>query len=324
MIESTFSRRAMLAGGLTAAIGATMLSTAPAARAVKIGYPGRCALGAYVKADLDINSGISEPASLERVTGRPLRLNHTFQQWTTPYAGAVQTALQADVLAGRTPLLSWGGGPMTTMTATAAGMNDAKIRTQARDLKAVGALVMLRFTWEMDLHTRGYFEDKVTYQNAWRRVYGLFADEGATNVRFVFCPTWQAYRNGGASALTYYPGDDYVDWLGVDGYARPGNDYATLPTLFGPFHDFGSRRSKPMMIAETGVHHAYGAVARPADWIARMASDLKTHLPGVRACLYFDTPGSDVEDNNWRIEGRAASERAFRAVAADPYMQVEF
>jgi hypothetical protein len=324
LFDASISRRTVLAGGLAAAFTAAFVGSAPAARAVKIGYPGRCSLGAYVKADLDVNPGISEPASLESVIGRRLRMNHTFQHWTTPYAGAVQNALQADVLAGRTPLLSWGAGSITELGGTAEGANDLKIQAQAQDLKALGALVFLRFTWEMDLHARDYYTDKATYKAAWRRVYTLFAQEGATNVRFVFCPTYEAYQNGAESALSYYPGDGYVDWLGADGYARPRNDYATLPQMFGPLHDFGTQRGKPMMIAETGVHHAYGAVSKPADLIARMASDLKTYLPGIRACLYFDTPGDDIADNNWRIEGHPASEQAIRTLAADPYLQVDF
>ncbi|WP_183407018.1 glycoside hydrolase family 26 protein [Nocardioides marmorisolisilvae] len=324
MSNPTLSRRTVLAGGAAVALGATQLFTAGAAEAVKIGMPGRCALGAYVKADLDVNPGISEPWSLEAVIDRTLRIGHNFQQWDTPYDGKVKDALARDIAAQRTPLLTWGAGPMSTVAATNAGDNDLKIRTQAQNLKALGKLTFLRFTWEMDLDTRGYYVDKPTYRSAMRRVYGLFQDEGATNVRFVFCPTWQAYKDGAADALSYYPGDDYVDWVGADGYARPWNSYATLPTMFGAFHDFGELHGKPMMIAETGVHHATGAVATPADWINRMASDLKNSLPGIRACLYFDTTGTDADKNNWRIEGHAQSGVAFKSVAADPYMQVEF
>ncbi|MET8907866.1 hypothetical protein [Micromonospora sp. NPDC004551] len=73
---------------------------------------------------------------------------------------------------------------------------------------------------------------------AWRRVRTIFREERADNVAFVFCPTWLAFQTGRVSS--FWPGDSMVDWVAVDGYARPSNDHAPLTELFPWFYDSGS------------------------------------------------------------------------------------
>ena len=46
---------------------------------------------------------------------------------------------------------------------------------------------------------------------AWRRVYRIFAQVGATNVRWVWCPTGWGFGKG--LAERFYPGSAYVDWI---------------------------------------------------------------------------------------------------------------
>ena len=52
---------------------------------------------------------------------------------------------------------------------------------------------------------------------AWRYLVTYLRDRGATNLRWVFNPTTDTYE-GTTDIRTIYPGDDYVDVLGLDGY----------------------------------------------------------------------------------------------------------
>ena len=50
---------------------------------------------------------------------------------------------------------------------------------------------------------------------AWRHVVDIFRAQGATNVTWVWCPNIV----GPKSQLTgLYPGDNYTDWVCMDGY----------------------------------------------------------------------------------------------------------
>ena len=51
------------------------------------------------------------------------------------------------------------------------------------------------------------------FRAAWIHTWTLFQQEGATNVEWVWCP-----NNGNYPYKGFYPGDRYVDWVGVDGY----------------------------------------------------------------------------------------------------------
>jgi beta-mannanase len=54
---------------------------------------------------------------------------------------------------------------------------------------------------------------------AWRHLHDLFAERGADNVRWVWCPNATAFTD--RTAQQFYPGDGYVDWVCADGYDYP-------------------------------------------------------------------------------------------------------
>jgi Glycosyl hydrolase family 26 len=61
------------------------------------------------------------------------------------------------------------------------------------------------------------------FPEAFRKMVGQFRSAGATNVAFVFCvePTGDTaiFETNEQGAGKWYPGDEYVDWLGVDVFA---------------------------------------------------------------------------------------------------------
>jgi len=60
------------------------------------------------------------------------------------------------------------------------------------------------------------------YKNLWINLYNyIYTTKGLTNVKFVYAP------NEGSNAAAYYPGSNYVTWIGLDCYSDdPSNDSA--------------------------------------------------------------------------------------------------
>ncbi len=147
---------------------------------------------------------------------------------------------------------------------------------------------------------------------SWQRMHRIFGEEGADNVSWVWSPNWNSRPDATWNQIqTYYPGDDYVDWVGVSGYAC-----STQPPgqMFDNFYDeYGSR--KPIMISEVGVVDHGGRTK--ADWIASFAAWVKTK-PAVGAVVWFDTDTHPGSTEKWRIDSDKQALAAYKAMADDP------
>ena len=113
--------------------------------------------------------------------------------------------LQAIEAKGAIPLISWGGAGSCASSlipagqyssGIAAGQYDQQIMQYANSLKAFRHPVFVRWFWEMNL---GKKNDPCNgsagasdYVAAWRHIYTLFHQAGATNVAFVWCPALSA------------------------------------------------------------------------------------------------------------------------------------
>src|SRR5205823_6909101 len=94
-----------------------------------------------------------------------------------------------------------------------------------------------------------------SYIAMWRHVHDVFVEEGATNVRWVWSPNVD--YPGATPFEAMYPGDDYVDWVALDGYNWGGsNGYTPWRSFTGVFGASYFRlarlTTKPLMIAEVG------------------------------------------------------------------------
>src|SRR5262249_27779439 len=140
-----------------------------------------------------------------------------------------------------TLMISWAG---TTSDEILSGVADERIRLHARQVRDLGKPVLLRLRWEMDRpNLAASVGTPELYRQSWRRVRQLFAEEGATNVSWVFCPTAEGFEAGRAAA--YYPGDDTVDWTCVDVYAS--SRLRPIAELLAPFLTWAAERPKPIM-----------------------------------------------------------------------------
>jgi hypothetical protein len=249
---------------------------------------------------------------LEAAAGRTFDVGHSFYAWRDPFPTWREPW---HLVSGRIPLISWNG---TFTSEIAEGEHDALIRERADAVKALGAPVFLRWFWEMDGRKKAHWAQTPTdYIAAWHHIREIFAERGADNAVWVWCPNASAFASD--EAARWYPGDAYVDWVCGDGYnwapGRAGDEWESLSEVFAAFHAWGMAQGKPMMIGETGVQERDPG-EKPA-WFAQALAQLQTDLlPGIAAVVYFDsnTP------HPWWVDSTPESLAAFTAIADDPYL----
>ncbi len=296
-------------------------STAPAGKLRKPIVPS----SGVVLGTISDFSGKGETADIltrESQIGRTYGISSHYYDYTDTFPGAVEAA---DVKAGRVPMVTWWGLPLNKF---ASGANDAQAHAIAKNVKAFGSPILLRFAAEMNgdwFNWSGtmFANGPALFVAAWRRLYSIFQQEGATNAAWVWAPNADSHP-GGYNPLSsnswrlYYPGDDVVDWVGIDGYnwgATPDNDWESFGSIFTPiYNDYNGR--KPIMIAETSSVESGGS---KATWITQAGTWLDAH-PGIKAVVWFDTNRSST-GIDWRIDSSSSSKSAFIAFAKKSTMQ---
>src|SRR5438128_2206064 len=121
-----------------------------------------------------------------------------------------------------------------------------------------------------------------------------------------------------------YPGDAYVDWVGIDSYVsvEPGyyhyGDMADIldrqPTGRGlGWYDWAVRNhpGKPIMVAEWGMYHRTKVVTDKSAAFDTVVPELKAH-PAIKAVVYFDTAADDEGDRDISVNSLPSSLAAFK------------
>lgn len=286
-------------GNVSARVSVRGNASGPVRRTLPLHYAGTGAKfepadgSVYLGVSTDIDR-IDEFDSLAGITAHPA----IYDQYTWPDGPVSPTLSNAASMPGTTPMVSW-NLPLADGT-VASGQRDGYLRAQADAVRQFGGPVFLRVDWEMN--GTWYADWNVpavppsAYIDAWRHVYEVFQAEGATNAAFVWCVnTWPG--PGGTDVTAWYPGDAYVDWVGVDGYPQSSAaDYLMRgPDGLDALASFAAAHRKPLMLAEWAPQlpqpDAAAAVDLVLDWAA-------AHPATVKALVYFDF---SVEAKDFRL-----------------------
>jgi len=209
---------------------------------------------------------------------------------------------------GETPLVTW--EPYNqSLASIAAGGYDSYIRDSARIAKSWGGELMVRFAHEMNGAWYPWARSE-SYVAAWRHIVEVFREEGATNVRWVWAPN--VNRSGSMPFSAYFPGDEYVDYVGLDGYnfgATEGNRWYSFRELFSSSYAAVTQlSSKPVIVTETSSSETGGD---KAAWIrSAYLQTIPTEFPRIKAVVWFNK----VQEDNWPIDSSQASLEAYREV----------
>ncbi len=208
--------------------------------------------------------------------------------------------------------------PAYALAKIAAGRYDGYVWRAARETAAYKKPVFIRLAPEMNgsWSSWGAGVDGNTPQSfiaMWRHVVSIFRLAGATNARWVWSPN--VHGTSAARFQPYYPGDSWVDDVGLDGY----NDGSLLGrwrsfsgVFLASYSELASLTAKPMLIAETASAETGGS---KAAWIESIPAVIASTMPRVRALIWFDRD----KETDWRVNSSQGSLTAFRSVVASGF-----
>lgn len=198
----------------------------------------------------------------------------------------------------------------------AAGKYDAYFKKEADAVRGLGMTVMIRFAHEMNLLSSDWAAGKLGntaagYVEAWRHIVTIFRTEGASNVKWVWAPN---VDYGGRPFNQFYPGDEWVDYVGLDGYnwgTSSGGTWQTFSKIFASsYATITQLSSKPLIITETAASETGG---NKAAWIEETYFEtIPQKMPRVAGVIWFN----DNKERDWRVESSQASLDAYRKVVA--------
>lgn len=238
---------------------------------------------------------------------------------------------------GMLPLISWepwdyqhrskipslaGDQPAYSLSHIINGDYDGYIRSWAEGVKSLPYTIAIRFAHEMNgfWYPWGVFTNGNSvgeYVRAWRHVHDIFTRIGAKNIVWVWSPNiiW----NDSTNLAELYPGNSYVDWIGLSGYyGTPGTLLyksfdATFAKTIAQLRRF---TSKPLVITETGATNVSGLMAH---WITQMFRQLPTHT-GIIGVIWFEA----FRVIDWQVTDYPAAAAAFRAGFGSNLYRVEW
>lgn len=145
--------------------------------------------------------------------------------------------------------------------------------------------------------------DPADYRRAWRTMYDTFREAGLVGerVRWLWCIN--AETTADVDPLSCYPGDDYVDWVGVDGYnfgdSQAWSTWIDPGTVFeSAFERLRTLTDAPLSVPEFGCSPMRAGTHDPSGkstWITD-AFDLFDDWD-VRLAGWFNT----TKETDWRV-----------------------
>lgn len=208
--------------------------------------------------------------------------------------------------------------------------DNAYLTQLADDMARSGAKIFLRFASEMNGAWSVYSRNPAEYRRAFRLVYQVM-HRRAPNVALVWCP----YCTPTSNITQFYPGDDAVDWVGINMYNvtfhnnnrnYPGENEHPCDLLNYVYNLYAAR--KPMMICEYAATHSskVEGIARPDfafNKILTLYNALPRLYPRVKSINYFDSNNlqfvSDRAYNDYSVTDDSSVNDAYRYAISSPY-----
>jgi len=200
------------------------------------------------------------------------------------------------------------------------GHFDVFFANWARQIKQVKGIVLLRILHEFNGNWYPWCivnndKNAQLFIKAFRKIHDIFKAEQVSNVRFIWCPNSLSFPREKWNCITEaYPGDEYVDIVGMDIYNGANNN---LP-VWRSFRQEGIENyfiltqkmaGKPLVVCETASrerNQSEGtAVQNKAGWIKQMGESLGSDMSKIRLLTWFN------EKKSFQINSSAGAEDAF-------------
>ena len=207
------------------------------------------------------------------------------------------------------------------------GEADSFIRHFAKSVKEYRHEIWLRplheangdwYDWGVGKQGAGNTDENVA--EAFRHIVRIFREESVGNVKWV----WTTNSSNVGENTTFtgtYPGDDFVDYISIDGYNWGDKKYwsrwKSFSEVFRKSYNALAGIDKPIFIAETSCTESGG---NKAEWIADMFKVLPVEFPRIFAIMWFNQSKSFEAD--WALDTSSAAVDAWKAGLNAPHRAI--
>ena len=285
-------------------------SSVPVTRPIKVGIVVN-----------DYANRYGELSSLEAILGKSISTVSIYKQFGSKYnSNLVLDDLSYIKSKGMKLLLAWEpwnpeqgmNQSVDYLQAITQGQQDTYIRSFANSVKTYGSPVTIRFGHEMNGNWYPWGNKPTQYITSYRHVVDIFRQEGVTNVTWMWSINFENTPYSPISNVSsYYPGDDVVDAIGIDGYnwgsSQSWSTWKSFKDIFIPSYNFlTSTYFKPLVVAETASTELGGN--KPL-WIEEMFKDSLTNsFTKITEVVWFNI----LKETDWRINSTDASLQSFK------------
>jgi autotransporter-associated beta strand protein len=269
--------------------------------------------------------GLTLPSDWQAVTNfvinaqKDVSIINNFDSWTdssssTNGTQAFPTTEMNNIRShGSIPMFTWqprNGSQGVTQSFTLAniinGAYDTYISNWAASAKSWGHPFFLRPAHEMNGNWYPWCASvngntPSQYIQMWQHIHDIFTSVGATNVTWVWCVN--VVSGMPTPIAQVYPGDNYVDWISLDGYNRLANPWQDFQAIAAETVTqlTNIAPGKPIMVAETGCNQTNNPTETKAQWFLNVLTNyLPVLQPRIKAWVYFNSTNTS-DGNDWRI-----------------------
>lgn len=239
---------------------------------------------------------------------------------------------------GSMPMITWQpdqdispSNSESVLTTITSGAQDAYIKSWADSAKAENHTIYVRLMHEMNgnWYPWGYGVNGNTptmYVNAFQHVVKIFQNEGANNVQFIWCVSTSSANSTStkvdANDKDFFPGDNYISWVAMDGYNRSQTNPKSFSDIFSSTYSTLTNISqRPVMIPEVATVEDPNNPNAKADWITTtFLNTVPNNFPKIKAILYFDSKGNGF---TYQIDTSQITLNAIKKVFNNSYYQAK-
>lgn len=188
------------------------------------------------------------------------------------------------------------------------GKYESYFQDMAKDIKEFGHPILFRLNNEMNgewCPFTGFLSSKDSdlYVEVWRYIYGIFKENEVDNVLWVWNPHDLSFPGFNINHyLTYYPGDEFVDIVGLTGYNTgtyyKGEKWRGFREIYTPlYEEYSTIFKQPLMITEFGSNSVGG---NKMQWINEMFDYIRDY-ERIKVAIWWSGTDWDTKGNAARI-----------------------
>ncbi|WP_136601219.1 glycoside hydrolase family 26 protein [Salinigranum halophilum] len=261
---------------------------------------------------------------------RPLDVVTTFIRTDAPASYRqefLKRYLPAIVDAGFVPLLTWEpfGFETSSYASPVRSINEGRVDDEIHQwakllrewlCRSSNGKVIFRPAHEMNgtwyPWSAGHGTTPEEYTRMWRRLFEAFSNAGVPRERVDWMWCINVTTGTRVDPFEYFPGEQYVDWIGVDGYnfgdSQSWSSWQSPEAVFEQtLAAVNAETNLPLAIPETGCSSAYNGGRRPtlkSQWLVDAFELFEKH--GVELVGWFNM----AKETDWPVLEPVSSDTA--------------